>query len=252
MFESITPQLISLATQAGEKILSYYGKDISVESKSNDTPITQADKSAHTLIEAGLRVIKPNIPILSEESDEEVFHQCKNWSEYWLIDPLDGTREFINQTGEFCVCIAYIKNNRPVFGLIYSPIKQTHYYAYNGKTFRLKNAKTTQIFTQKNHQPLRVVVGHYSQDNLELQAHLETLPEKKMFELGSALKFCKIAEGEYDYYPRFGACSEWDSAAGVCILQMAGGCVKDESGKDLRYNQKTDFLSPAFFASSEA
>jgi 3'(2'), 5'-bisphosphate nucleotidase len=251
MFEAPIPQLLLLTTQTGDAILSYYGIHTAVEMKSNNTPITQADKIAHNLLEIGLKKIMPNTPILSEESKHIVFEACQNWQEYWLIDPLDGTREFVNQTDEFCICIAYIKNNQAIFGLIYDPVNRVHYYTHHHQTFRLKAGKTTQLFTKKTHQPLRVVTGRHSHHNPKLQAHLRTLGNIQTFELGSALKFCKIAEGHYDYYPRFGACSEWDSAAGACILRMAGGSVVNALGEELRYNQNKDFLSPDFFASNK-
>ncbi len=252
MFDLLTPKLIQLTTEVGETIMSFYNSDINVEMKDDETPLTIADETAHKLIEKGLTEITPNTPILSEESDAISFHERSKWSEYWLVDPLDGTRDFLNRTGEFCVCIAYIRNNAPIFGMVYAPINKTHYYTTeNNSTFKLHNNITKQLYVQSPHQPLEVVIGRNSAHNKNLQKHLRQHGSYKVSKLGSALKFCSIADGTYDYYPRFGPCSEWDTAAGVCILQGAGGSVVDEDGKPLRYNTKDDLISPIFFASSK-
>ncbi len=132
MFDLLTPKLIQLTTEVGETIMSFYNSNISVEMKDDETPLTIADETAHKLIEKGLAEITPNTPILSEESDAISFHELSKWSEYWLVDPLDGTRDFLNHTGEFCICIAYIKNHTPIFGMVYAPINKTHYYTNIG------------------------------------------------------------------------------------------------------------------------
>ena len=141
MFDSLTPALIKLTTEVGEHIMSYYKSDMSVEIKSNQTPLTIADQTAHNLIVDGLIQLTPDVPILSEESDAISFDERSKWQEYWLIDPLDGTRDFLEHTGEFCICIAYIKQHTPIFGMIYAPLDKTHYYASkDGDAF---NSKTT-------------------------------------------------------------------------------------------------------------
>ncbi|SHN94072.1 3'(2'),5'-bisphosphate nucleotidase CysQ [bacterium endosymbiont of Bathymodiolus sp. 5 South] len=248
-FDKILPQLIELTTHVGEEILSYYKNDLKVELKADETPLTIADQNAHQSIVDALSQLTPNIPILSEESDAMVFKQRSKWQEYWLIDPLDGTRDFIEQTGEFCICIAYIKNHQAIFGLVYAPLTHAHYYGFDNSAHQIHNNTKTRLKACVATQPLRVVTGHYSAHSQRLQAHLEQLGEHQLSCLGSALKFCKIAEGIYDYYPRFGPCCEWDTAAGACILQNAGGSVLDENGAPLRYNTKDDLLSPIFFAS---
>ena len=171
--------------------------------------------------------------------------------EYWLIDPLDGTRDFLEHTGEFCICIAYIKAHKPIFGMIYAPINKAHYYTLNGQSFKLQNKVEQTLVTQPPSTPLKVVIGHHSLLNDQLKEHLKQQSDYQISRLGSALKFCQIAEGCYDYYPRFGPCSEWDTAAGSYILQGAGGSVVDAQGKALKYNIRDDLTSPIFFASAK-
>ncbi|MBA5247964.1 MAG: 3'(2'),5'-bisphosphate nucleotidase CysQ [Gammaproteobacteria bacterium] len=250
-FDKILPQLITLTSDVGVQILSHYKNTLEVEAKPDKTPLTIADKEAHQLLVKALSKLTPNTPILSEESDIVAFEERSKWQEYWLIDPLDGTRDFIEQTGEFCICIAYIKNHDAVFGLVYAPITHTHYYGFDNVAYKMHNNIQKRLQTQATKQPLRVLTGHHSAPNPTLQTHLQQLGEHQLHHLGSALKFCEIAQGNYDYYPRFGPCSEWDTAAGACILQNAGGCVVDENGKPLKYNTKDDLLSPIFFASGK-
>ena len=252
MFDTLRQSLIDLSTSTGEMIMSHYKNQLTVEVKTDATPLTIVDQQAHKLISKGLESLTPNIPILSEESEAISYEIRSKWDEYWLIDPLDGTRDFIEQTGEFCICIAYIKNNHPVFGFVYAPLSRTHYYTNDQlQAFKQHQGQTTLLQTSPQKTPLEVVIGHHSFDNKELQTHLKEFDNANINRLGSALKFCKIAEGVYDYYPRFGPCSEWDTAAGGFILQCAGGSVVDESGNALSYNTKQDLMSPVFFASSK-
>ena len=252
MFDTLTPHLITLTTQVGEMIMSYYKTSLAIETKSDQTPLTVVDQKAHQLLSETLSQLTPDTPILSEESELVDFSERSSWNEYWLIDPLDGTRDFIEQTGEFCICIAYIKSNRPIFGFIYAPLSKTHYFTNDqAQAFKLNNNTTTQLQAVVQNKPLKVVTGHYSSHNLKLHDHLNKLGLYRINHLGSALKFCKIAEGEYDYYPRFGPCSEWDTAAGGCILEAAGGRVVGEDNKPLRYNTQDSLKSPIFFASGK-
>ncbi|WXU00095.1 MAG: 3'(2'),5'-bisphosphate nucleotidase CysQ [Catillopecten margaritatus gill symbiont] len=254
-FNKILSPLIKLTIEVGDEILLHYKTDLKVESKADETPLTIADKNAHQSIVNALSKLTPNTPILSEESDVIGFDERSKWDEYWLIDPLDGTRDFLEQTGEFCICIAYIKNHSAIFGLVYAPITGVHYYGFNGKSYKYQNGAHKQINTCIAKQPLRVITGHHSAHNPTLKTHLAALSDMsdiQISHLGSALKFCEIAQGHYDYYPRFGPCSEWDTAAGGCILQNAGGSVVDENGKPLRYNTQDSLLSPTFFASGKS
>lgn len=251
MFDTPITPLIQLTNEVGSAIMSLYKSELSVEGKSDGTPLTIADQTAHQIIANGLEKLTPSTPILSEESDIIAFDKRSKWSEYWLIDPLDGTRDFLEHTGEFCVCIAYIKNHTPIFGMIYAPLSKTHYYTRDNQTFKRQNDIEEVIKAGSPSTPLRVVIGHHSFHNKQLTDHLECQSDYEIKRLGSALKFCEIAQGNYDYYPRFGPCSEWDTAAGVCILQNAGGSIVDEHGKPLKYNTKADLLSPIFFASGK-
>jgi 3'(2'), 5'-bisphosphate nucleotidase len=250
---TLTPSLITLTQEVGEMILSHYKTNLKITIKADKTPLTQVDEQAHQLLTTALNKLTPNTPILSEESAAIDFATRSNWQEYWLIDPLDGTRDFIEQTGEFCICIAYIKHNRPIFGLVYAPLSQTHYFTNErAQAFKLHQKTTTLLQTKPQKTPLEVVIGHHSANSERLQSHLKNLAETHINCLGSALKFCQIAEGLYDYYPRFGPCSEWDTAAGGYILEAAGGCVVGQDAKPLRYNTTDSLSSPPFFASGKA
>ena len=252
IFNALTPHLITLTTQVGEMIMSYYKTSVTIETKSDQTPLTVVDQKAHQLLSTALSQLTPSIPIISEESELVDFSERSSWNEYWLMDPLDGTRDFIEQTGEFCICIAYIKNNRPIFGFIYAPLSKTHYFTNDqSSAFKLQNNTTTKLQVSPKKSPLEVVIGHHSSHNQKLHNHLDRFEQYRISHLGSALKFCKIAEGEYDYYPRFGPCSEWDTAAGVCILEAAGGQVLGEDAQPLRYNTQDSLKSPIFFASGK-
>ncbi len=246
---NIVQQVIKLSTKAGVEILNYYKKNINYHTKDDNTYITEADICSHNIICEGLAKITPNIPILSEESQNIPYKTRKKWREYWLIDPLDGTRDFINGNDEFCISISYIKNNRPIFGLIYAPTNKTYFYGIKNKgAFLYKNYTTTKIIASKKHTPLRIVIGNYSHNNKYLQEHLAKLGKYNLQKVGSALKFVYIANGKYDYYPKFSPCSEWDTAAGVCILEEAGGRVVDIKGKMLYYNKSDSLLSANFIS----
>ncbi|KAA0445272.1 MAG: 3'(2'),5'-bisphosphate nucleotidase CysQ [Candidatus Thioglobus sp.] len=252
MFDKLTPALIKLTFDVGEQILSHYKNTLEITTKADKTPLTIADQESHIAIVDALSKLTPNINILSEESGEIAFSERSKWREYWLIDPLDGTRDFIEQTGDFCICIAYIKNHQPIFGMVYAPLEKTHYYGFNGAAYKHQNNTSKPIRACISKQPKRVLIGHYSAHNMQLKTHLAKLGKYQLKHLGSALKFCEIAQGNFDYYPRFGPCCEWDTAAGVCILQNAGGFVVDENFEPLKYNSKDSLLSPVFFASGKA
>ena len=249
MDSKLLPELISLTFEAGETIMSLHKKPTNFSIKSDNTPVTEADKASHQLISKALQKLTPNIPILSEESSEIPFSVRKKWKEYWLIDPLDGTRDFIDGSPDFCISIALIRDNYPVFGLIYSPFNKVHYYRFeNNSSVKLVNKTTSTILTSKPKRWEKIVVGRYSNNNKGLKEHLKYKTNFETFKLGSALKFCLIAEGIYHYYPKFGRCSEWDTAAGVWILEGAGGKVTDLNDNALQYNSTKDIISPAFRA----
>ena len=251
MFSTLLPKLISLTSEAGETIMTLHNDNMSFIVKSDKTPLTQADKISHNLITKTLKKITPGVPILAEESKKIPFSVRRNWDAYWLIDPLDGTRDFLDGTSNFCINIAYVVNNYPIFGMIYAPFEKIHYYRLPGQTsIKLVDDICCKLRTQKPKRWENIVIGRYSTKNKQLQKHLRSKTNFEIFHLGSALKFCSIAEGQNHYYPKFGRCSEWDTAAGVCILEGAGGKVVDFQNQPLRYNTREDNLSSTFVASA--
>lgn len=251
MSPELLAKLLNLSTQAGEIIMDFRKKSPDYLIKDDNTPLTQADKASHEFLLNELAKLTPNTPILSEESSHIPFSIRESWEEYWLIDPLDGTRDFIDGSPDFCISIALIKNHYPDFGLIYSPFDKVHYYRLNqGPSIKLVNKQTQKILTSKPKRWEKIVVGRYSINNKNLKEHLKLKTNFETFKLGSALKFCLIAEGVYHYYPKFGRCSEWDTAAGICILEGSGGRVVDLENKALKFNLTDDIISPSFIATA--
>ena len=251
MSPELLAKLLNLSSQAGETIMDFRKKSPDYLIKDDNTPLTQADKASHEFLLNELTKLTPNTPILSEESSHIPFSIRESWEEYWLIDPLDGTRDFIDGSPDFCISIALIKNHYPDFGLIYSPFDKVHYYRLNqGPSIKLVNKQTQKILTSKPKRWEKIVVGRYSINNKNLKEHLKLKTNFETFKLGSALKFCLIAEGVYHYYPKFGRCSEWDTAAGICILEGSGGRVVDLENKALKFNLTDDIISPSFIATA--
>ena len=251
MSPELLAKLLNLSSHAGEIIMDFRKKSPDYLIKDDNTPLTQADKASHEFLLNELTKLTPNTPILSEESSHIPFSIRESWEEYWLIDPLDGTRDFIDGSPDFCISIALIKNHYPDFGLIYSPFDKVHYYRLNqGPSIKLVNKQTQKILTSKPKRWEKIVVGRYSINNKNLKEHLKFKTNFETFKLGSALKFCLIAEGVYHYYPKFGRCSEWDTAAGICILEGSGGRVVDLENKALKFNLTDDIISPSFIATA--
>ena len=248
-------KIMQTTREAGEIIIKEYHKDTDFKLKADKTPVTQVDLMSHDIIVKTLKNITPNINILSEEEKLVPYDKRKHWEEYWLIDPLDGTRGFIDKTDDFCVCISYIKYGQTVFGLIYIPLSKTFYIANNKDTaFKVQNNKWKTIKVTKPSKPLRVIVGKHSTNSKKINQHLQDILGNNDYiitGISSAIKFCLIAEGKYDYYPGLGICSEWDTSAGSFILQSAGGYVIDYFGNSLTYNKSSDIISPIFFASGD-
>ncbi|MDG1462633.1 MAG: 3'(2'),5'-bisphosphate nucleotidase CysQ [Gammaproteobacteria bacterium] len=246
--EQLIPSVLEIARGAGEQILEIYRGDINVETKADNSPLTAADKAAHNHIVAGLSALTPEIPILSEESAAIPFEERSQWSEYWLVDPLDGTKEFIKKNGEFTVNIALIQGNKAVLGVVHVPDKDTDYYGFeNGGSFiQVAGAEVNSIaVTSPSKNPVRVV-GSRSHRGELVDAYLEKLGDHVMVSMGSSLKLCLIAAGEADVYPRLGLTSEWDTAAAQAVIECAGGHVIGLDGNPLLYNAKADILNPHF------
>ena len=243
------------AIRAGDEILKYYIEDIEVTYKDDSSPLTKADLAANKLIMSSLNQLDVNIPILSEELIVD-WSKRKKWNRYWLVDPLDGTKEFIKKNGEFTVNIALIENNKPILGVIFVPAKSKLYFAQkkNG-SFKINtkvelNTLDTakKIFVSKKSNVIKVI-GSRSHSNTAFTNWVnEKFPNSKIIQAGSSLKFCLIAEGDADIYPRFGPTSEWDIAAGHIILNEAGGKISTFKNCEINYNMKEDILNPEFYA----
>jgi 3'(2'), 5'-bisphosphate nucleotidase len=246
---SLIEPIVVLAEDAGRAILQVYATNFEVQSKEDESPLTQADLASNQRIVAGLEALQPELPIITEEAGLADFEERRSWERYWLIDPLDGTKEFVNRNGEFTVNIALIDNNRPVLGVVHVPVQNKTYVGCDGVGAELregdKPAAPIRVSTASS-DPVRVV-GSRSHRGASLDAYLARLGEHEMVPMGSSLKFCVIAEGGADLYPRLGPTSEWDTAAAQAVVEQAGGRVVTLDGKPMTYNAKSDILNPHFF-----
>ena len=251
-------KIVNISVDAGEVILNYYNENVDVIYKDDESPLTKADLASHKIITDSIKKITPDIPILSEEEFID-WKIRKKWKKYWLIDPLDGTKEFIKKNDEFTVNIALIENNRPILGVIYTPALNELFYSIKNfgsykiltkkKLNTLKEAKRISINKKKSNKIK--IVGSRSHSNPILDKWVnKNFNEFDILQKGSSLKFCLIAEGSADIYPRFGPTSEWDIAAGHIILEEAGGKLKSIDNKEILYNEKENILNPDFFAYS--
>lgn len=242
--------IIKLACTAGEAIMSVYSEEVFIRRKEDDSPLTQADIAAHELIINGLQAIAPDIPIISEESAQIPYAVRQRWHTYWLVDPLDGTREFIKRNGEFTVNIALVQAHRPILGVVYAPAIERLYFAEAGRgAFRkIANHNIEPIQVRTMDPRHLTVASSRSHGNAKLQAFLMRIGPHECLSVGSSLKTCLVAEGSADLYPRFGPTSEWDTAAAQCVLEQAGGYLVDTQGQPLCYNTKESLLNPDFFA----
>ena len=251
-------EIVNISVDAGEVILNYYNENVDVIYKDDESPLTKADLASHKIITDSIKKITPDIPILSEEEFID-WKIRKKWKKYWLIDPLDGTKEFIKKNDEFTVNIALIENNRPILGVIYTPALNELFYSIKNfgsykiltkkKLNTLKEAKRISINKKKSNKIK--IVGSRSHSNPILDKWVnKNFNEFDILQKGSSLKFCLIAEGSADIYPRFGPTSEWDIAAGHIILEEAGGKLKSIDNKEILYNEKENILNPDFFAYS--
>lgn len=248
--QDLMASLISLAQDAGQRIIDIYQTDFDVTHKSDQSPVTAADFAAHHAILAGLNILTPELPVLSEESEEIPYQVRAGWDTYWLVDPLDGTREFIRRNGEFTVNIALIHCHRPVLGVIYAPVSGLCYYACEGQgAYKLPEGGTPQrIRTRSSRQRDITIAGSRSHPGSLLPRFLSNLKDYRIIPMGSSLKSCLVAEGRVDIYPRLGPTCEWDTAAAQCIVEEAGGLLTDTSLRPLRYNTKDSLLNPHFIA----
>jgi 3'(2'), 5'-bisphosphate nucleotidase len=247
--QELLDAVLRIARDAGSAILEIYDTEFSVEIKDDQSPLTAADLAAHSCIVSGLSRLEPRLPVLSEESSQIPFEERRHWPEYWLVDPLDGTREFIRRNGEFTVNIALIRNHQPVLGVVHVPVTGLDYYGAQGfGSYRCAHDEAPVSIQVSSGNGAARVVGSKSHRGSSLDAFLENLGDHQMLPMGSSLKFCLVAEGKADIYPRLGPTSEWDTAAAQAVLENAGGMVIGLDGKPLAYNQKECILNPFFLA----
>ena len=244
--------VISIAEQAGAAILDIYQKDsaaFNITGKADNSPLTAADLASHQLIVNALQALTPELPILSEEAADISWDIRKTWQRYWLVDPLDGTKEFIKRNGEFTVNIALIEDGEPVLGVIYAPVLNKTYFAAKSEGAFVKTADTTKpIQVAKPGSSVRVV-GSRSHPSPELAGYLAQFVKHDMVPVGSSLKFCLVAEGSADVYPRFGPTMQWDTGAGHIIAQEAGATVSFD-GISRQVYQRENLLNPNFIVSA--
>lgn len=254
---SLLDQVIELSVQAGEAILDVYNSEegFNTVSKADSSPVTDADHAAHNLLLPVLQQIDPDVPVLSEESSLPDFETRASWETYWIIDPLDGTKEFIKRNGEFTVNIALIHNHVPVLGVVHVPVLGITYAGAAGLgALRIDADGETQISARAvpsdSSEPLTVVASrsHGSEAVENCMNNLsKVFPDIQRQSMGSSLKLCLVAAGEADLYPRLAPTSEWDTAAAQAVVEAAGGVVLDADLAPLRYNTKADILNPWFY-----
>ncbi len=251
----LLPQVVEIAREAGKAVMRVYAEvNPAVEYKRDNSPLTQADLASHRIIDAGLTRIAPQWPVLSEESKEIPFEQRSAWQRFWLVDPLDGTKEFLKRNGEFTVNIALMEEGRPILGVVYAPAIDKMYYAARGAgAWKAEGGHAAAIrIGRAEHGRTRVVTSrsHASmEDNLD--AFTGGDRDCEFVTMGSSLKFCLVAEGAADVYPRTGPTMEWDTAAAQCVVEQAGGTVTDIEGNPMLYN-KPVLLNPGFVVRGEA
>lgn len=238
-------QICQLAREAGRAIMAVYDghQPVNVVHKQDNSPVTAADLAAHQVIKQGLAAGWPEIPLLSEE-DPPAWEARRGWTRYWLVDPLDGTKEFLHRNGEFTVNIALIDNGKPVLGVVYVPVSGVMYAATQGQAWKEEGGRRQPIRVRDARPP--VVVVSRSHADAELQDYLTQLGEHQTVVVGSSLKFCLVAEGKAQLYPRFGPTNVWDTAAGHAVALAAGAQVRDWQGQTLSYLPRESFLNPGF------
>ncbi|MFH6908935.1 3'(2'),5'-bisphosphate nucleotidase CysQ [Vibrio fluvialis] len=254
----LLPDVISIARSAGQLILDIYeNKSYESYTKSDETPVTSADLAAHKLVVERLSELTPDIPVLSEEAANISLTTRGTWQRYWLVDPLDGTQEFIARSGDFATIIALVENNRPVMGVVYGPVSGVTYYAYSGKgAWKIPDmSESLRIETHKHELPGQSIAIAISrrQDINRITNRLSSQWNYELVPLGSAaLKACLVAEGAVDCYLRLGPTGEWDTAATQCIVEEAGGRILSTQLEPLSYNERDTLENPNFIVLGDA
>ena len=249
-YKTHASEILFIAKKAAELIMGYYSREIEVSHKDDKSPVTEADFAANEFIKQHLIALAPDIPVVSEENSKEENERAAAGEIFWMVDPLDGTKSYIKRTGEFTVNIALINNNIPVGGVVYIPAKGVGYFtAEDGKAYKQTgNNLPIDIKVRAKPADKIVVVASKSHMNEQTEKYIAALGENiTLISAASSLKFCMIAEGKADLYPRFGNTMEWDTAAGHAILLAAGGHMERADGSPFLY-RKADFLNPFFIA----
>lgn len=252
-------RLAPICAEAGAALTSIYESHadtpITVHRKTDETPVTRADHTAHTILAAALERLDPSIPVLSEEGEIPAFERRRHWQRLWLVDPLDGTREFIDRSGDFCISIALVESSTPVLGVIYRPLDGTLYWGAPGHGAAVIDTEGEHSLTPRPLSRAEELVTLTSRRGSRSDAvrHVvdglrQTFPAVRRHILGSALKFCDLATGAGHLYPRFGPTSEWDTAAGQALLEAVGGGVVDLHGRPLACNTRQTLQNPSFLA----
>ena len=263
--QSLVTPLLDLCRRAGDVICEHYAAPHAAEfeAKGDDSPLTRADLDSHVILQSGLESLDCDIPVLSEESTATDVAQRLSWDRLWMVDPLDGTKEFLARTGEFTINIALIDAHAPVLGLLYVPLTHKAYVGIPGSGARRyelggdglwssaplttralpKGEPLTVLASRRHHGPKLDNCFQWLQQHWGLTQRINS---------GSAIKFCQMVDGQGDFYPRFSPCCEWDTAAGQALLEAAGGCLLGMDGQPFRYNARDSLLNPDFYAISDA
>ena len=254
--QEFLPEVRRIAEEAAEAILEVYlSDDLRVAVKEDFSPLTQADIASHRHILAGLELMAPDLPVLSEESQGITYDERRHWDTFWLVDPLDGTKEFLRRNGEFTINIALIRGHRPVLGVVHLPVSGQTYWAAEGEgAFRSADGGTSRLQAARTvGQPVKVVASrsHASTPTVSFLDRMAQDYDLEIVSKGSALKLCMVAEGEADLYPRLAPTMEWDTAAAQCVVEQAGGHVTTLGNEPLQYN-KEDLLNPFFMVAGPA
>jgi len=253
-YRALIEPLDRLSREAADAVLDIYGSgDFGVTHKGDASPLTAADIASHHLLCEGLAKLEPKLPVLSEENAGKIASDERlGWDRYWLIDPLDGTKEFVKRNGEFTINIALVENGRPVLGIVHVPVAGMSYIGLAGQGAESRDrdgqSRALHVAGAVDSRPVRIV-GSRSHGGGEIDDFAARLGEHEFLAVGSALKFCLVASGEADVYPRLKPTCEWDTAAGQAVLEAAGGSVVERNGTPLRYNQRESLVNPHFLAS---
>lgn len=249
--KEVVTELLNISEMAGNILLEHLTRELVIHTKSDNSPVTDADIEANEFICTELSKLCINIPIVSEENSSDENIKAAKSQEFWLIDPLDGTRDFLKKSKNFAICIAKIKDSRPEFGLIHIPSMKESYYNIGDQAFLLDRYQNiTNIQVKQKPTDLHLVSSHRMQHNKLFEEYIKTRQISKISVISSAIKFCYIASGKAQLYPHFLNTMHWDSAAGDAIVHAAGGKVNDLEGNKLRYGNSSDFKNPHFIVSS--